>query len=168
MKHVSHGRGKRGLRMTENKMLKAIYEAKVDFAMSFMVCTLNRISLKWSVQGEWGHVARMGEWRSTCTRILVGNPDGETTWVTYAQRRGKYYNVSEIMWCEDVDWINLDQRRDQWLALVITVMKFQAPSKAGNFATSWVNDLLLQTDTSWSIYPHMVLRVDILNVSVNY
>jgi len=37
-----------------------------------------------------------------------------------------------------MDWIHLTLDRDQWWALVHTVMKLRIPYKAGNFWTSWV------------------------------
>jgi hypothetical protein len=37
---------------------------------------------------------------------------------------------------ESVDWIYVTQDRDQWLALVNTVMHFRVPQKAENFLTS--------------------------------
>jgi hypothetical protein len=38
---------------------------------------------------------------------------------------------------EGVDWINLAQDRDQWRALVKTVMNLQFPWRADNLLTSW-------------------------------
>lgn len=38
--------------------------------------------------------------------------------------------ILEIKW-EDVDWINLFQNRDKWLAVVNTVMNFWVPLNAG-------------------------------------
>jgi hypothetical protein len=35
-----------------------------------------------------------------------------------------------------VDWIHLDQDRDQWWALVYAVMNLSVPQKAENFLTS--------------------------------
>jgi len=37
---------------------------------------------------------------------------------------------------EFVDWIHLTQDKDQWLAVVNTVMNIRVPEKAGNFLTS--------------------------------
>jgi hypothetical protein len=57
--------------------------------------------------------------------ILVGRPDRKRPLGRYRHRLE--YNIrvdlKEIGW-ESVDWIHLGQDRDQWLALVTTVMKF--------------------------------------------
>jgi hypothetical protein len=45
--------------------------------------------------------------------------------------------LSEIVW-EGVDWMNVSQGRDQWWAVVNTVINFRVPQKAGNLLTSWV------------------------------
>jgi hypothetical protein len=37
-----------------------------------------------------------------------------------------------------VDWIHLVQNRDQWQAVVNTVLNLRVPLKAGNFSTNWV------------------------------
>jgi hypothetical protein len=41
----------------------------------------------------------------------------------------------EIGW-EDVDWIYLDQDRNQWLAVVNTVIMLRFQKKAGKYLTS--------------------------------
>jgi hypothetical protein len=68
--------------------------------------------LRWA-----GHVARMGE------TILVGKPEGK--------RRRKWadgikMDLREIGW-DGRDWIELAQDRDQWRAVVNTVMNLRAP-----------------------------------------
>jgi hypothetical protein len=40
-------------------------------------------------------------------------------------------DLREIKW-RDTDWIDLAQDRDQWKALVNTVMKFRIPLNAGS------------------------------------
>jgi transposase len=61
-------------------------------------------------------------------RILVGKPEGKRPlrrprcrWVDNV----KMY-LTVIGW-DGVDWIDLDQDRDQWRALVNTVMNLQVP-----------------------------------------
>jgi hypothetical protein len=61
-------------------------------------------------------------------RILVGKPEGK-------RRLGKHrhrwednikMDLGELGW-DCMDWINLTQDKDQWRALVNTVMKFRVP-----------------------------------------
>jgi hypothetical protein len=73
-----------------------------------------------------GHVAPM-EKRNTY-RILVRKPEGKRplgipsrSWVDNIKM-----DLREIGW-GDVDWINLAQDRDQWRALVNTIMKLRVP-----------------------------------------
>jgi hypothetical protein len=68
---------------------------------------------------------------------LVGKPEGKRP---FGRHRRRWENnirmdLTEIGW-EGVDWMYLDQDRDQWRVLVNTVMKFRVPSKAGNFLSS--------------------------------
>jgi hypothetical protein len=42
--------------------------------------------------------------------------------------------LREIGW-DGVDWLHLTDDRDQWQAVVNTVMNLQVPQKAGNFLT---------------------------------
>jgi hypothetical protein len=74
----------------------------------------------------------MGEKRNEC-RILVGKPEGKRPlggpkrrWVDNIKTE-----LGEIVW-DGMDWINLAQDRDQWRALVNTVMAAQlAASEEG-------------------------------------
>jgi hypothetical protein len=66
----------------------------------------------------------MGE-RRNAYRILVGNPEGRTSlgrprrrWVDNIKM-----DLREVGW----DWIDLAQDRDQWWALVNTVMNLRVP-----------------------------------------
>jgi hypothetical protein len=68
-----------------------------------------------------GHVARMGENRNAC-RILMGKPEGKRSlgrprcrWVDNIKM-----DLREIG-LDGVDWIDMAQDRDQWMALVNTV-----------------------------------------------
>jgi hypothetical protein len=66
----------------------------------------------------------MGEQR-TAYRILVGKPEGKRP--LERPRHSRVDNIKmglrEIGW-GGMDWINLAQDRDQWRALVNTVMNF--------------------------------------------
>jgi hypothetical protein len=73
------------------------------------------------------HVARMGEGRNAF-RILVGKPEGKRP--LGRPRRRWMGNIKidlrEIGW-DGMDWIDLAQDRDQWRALVNTVMNLRVP-----------------------------------------
>jgi hypothetical protein len=68
----------------------------------------------------------MGEKRNSYM-ILVGNPEGKRP---LGRSGGKLYNIimniREIGW-DSVDWIDLGQDRDQWRALVNTIMNLRIP-----------------------------------------
>jgi hypothetical protein len=60
--------------------------------------------------------------------ILVGNPGGKRP-LERTRRRGEdniKMDLREIGW-GDMDWIDLAQDRDQWRALVNTVMNLRVP-----------------------------------------
>jgi hypothetical protein len=74
-----------------------------------------------------GHVARMGE-KTNAYRILVGKPEGKRQlgrprhrWVDNIKM-----GLRETGW-DGMDWIDLPQDKDQWRALVDTVMNLQVP-----------------------------------------
>jgi hypothetical protein len=74
-----------------------------------------------------GHVARMEEKRNAY-RILVGKPEGKRP---LGRPRHRWVNnikmdLREIGWY-GMDWIDLVQDRDQWRALVNTVMNLRVP-----------------------------------------
>jgi hypothetical protein len=72
-----------------------------------------------------GHVARRGEERNAY-RILVGKPEGKRP-LGRPRRRWEdniKMDFREIGW-GGMNWIDLDQDRDQWKALVNTVMKLR-------------------------------------------
>jgi hypothetical protein len=70
------------------------------------------------------HEARMGKKRNAY-RILVGKPEGKRP--LGRPRRRWVDNIKilkEIRW-DGIDWIDLAQYRDQWRALVNTVMNLR-------------------------------------------
>jgi hypothetical protein len=73
------------------------------------------------------HVARMREKRNAC-RILMGKPEGKRA--LGRPRRSWVDNIKidlrEIRW-DGMDWIDVAQNRDQWRALVNTVMSLRLP-----------------------------------------
>jgi hypothetical protein len=74
-----------------------------------------------------GHVAQMGRMRMH-TGFLVGKPEGKRP-LRRPRRSGEdsiKMDLREIGWGE-MDWIDLAQGRDQWRALLNTVMKFLVP-----------------------------------------
>jgi hypothetical protein len=74
-----------------------------------------------------GHVARLGEKRNAY-RILNGKARRKET--TRKTRRRWVDNIKidlrEVGW-NGVDWVELAQDRDQWRALVNTVMNLRVP-----------------------------------------
>jgi hypothetical protein len=74
-----------------------------------------------------GHVARMGEKRNAY-RILVGKPEGKRPLERPRHRRvdNIKMDLREIGW-DGMDRIVLAQDRDQWKALVNTIMNLWVP-----------------------------------------
>jgi hypothetical protein len=69
----------------------------------------------------------MGEKRNAC-RILVGKPEGKRPQGRLGGRSmdNIIMDLREIGW-GDMDWFDLAQDRDQWRALVNTVMNLWVP-----------------------------------------
>jgi hypothetical protein len=73
------------------------------------------------------HVTRVGEIRNAY-KIFVGKPEGKRP-LGKPRRRWKNnnrMNLRERRW-ESVDWIHLAENRDQWRAVVNTVMNLRLP-----------------------------------------
>jgi hypothetical protein len=74
-----------------------------------------------------GHVAGMGEKRNAY-RILVGMPEGKRP--LGRPRRRWMDNIKmdlREIGGDGVDWIDMAQERDQWRALVKTVLNLRVP-----------------------------------------
>jgi hypothetical protein len=81
------------------------------------------------------HVAHMGEMRST-DKVLVRKSEGkrplrrpELKWIDNI-----IMDLREIEW-EDMGWMNLDEDRDQWQALLDTVINLRLHKRQGS---SWL------------------------------
>jgi hypothetical protein len=83
--------------------------------------------IKWRKMRRAGHVARLKE-RSGLYRVLVGNPEGKRL-LGRPRRRCKdniKINLKEVV-CGAMDWIELAQDRDRWLALQNAAMNLRVP-----------------------------------------
>jgi hypothetical protein len=93
-----------------------------------MYSSPNIITMIKSRRVKWaGHVVRMGENRNAY-KILVGRPEGKRPLGRARHRWVDNIKIDhrEIGW-DGVDWIDLAQDRDQWRALVNTVMNLPVP-----------------------------------------
>jgi hypothetical protein len=88
----------------------------------------NIIRMMKSRRMRWaGHIARMGVKRNAY-RILVGKPE-ERRPLGRPRRKGVdniKIDLREIGW-NGMDWVDLGRDRDQWRALVNTVMNLRVP-----------------------------------------
>ena len=74
-----------------------------------------------------GHVERMGEGRGV-QRVLVGKPEGKRP-LGRPRRRWEDNIKMDLQKVGGVcgNWMELDQDREKWRALVSTVMNFRVP-----------------------------------------
>jgi hypothetical protein len=132
-------REKHRLRLFENRVLRKIFGPKRNevtggwrklyneelhnlYPFPSIIRMIKSRRMRWAT-----HVARMGAHRNAY-RILVGKPEGKRPlgrqkhrWVDNIK-----INLREIVW-DGMDWIDLAQDRDQWRALVNTVMNLRVP-----------------------------------------
>jgi hypothetical protein len=93
-----------------------------------LCCSPSIIRIIKSRRMRWaGQVARMVEKRNAY-RILVGKPEGKIPLGRPRRRWGDNIKMDlrEIGW-GGMDWIHMAQDRDQWRALVNTVMNLRVP-----------------------------------------
>jgi hypothetical protein len=92
------------------------------YSLPNIIRMINSRRMKWA----W-HVARMGE-KMNSYRIFVGKPKGKRP--LGRPRRRTVDNIKrhlrETGW-DSVDWIDVVQSRDQWRALVNTVVNLRVP-----------------------------------------
>jgi hypothetical protein len=74
-----------------------------------------------------GYVARVRE-KTIAYRVLLGKPEGKRP-LEKPRHRWKYNiktDLREIEW-GGMDWVDLAEDRDQWMALVKTVVNLRVP-----------------------------------------
>jgi hypothetical protein len=105
-----------GWRKLHNEELHNLYSSPSTIRM------IKSRRMRWAT-----HVARMRE-TTNSYRILVGKPEGKRP-LGRPRRRWEdniRMGLREIGW-DGMDWIDLAQDRDQWRALVNTVMNLRVP-----------------------------------------
>lgn len=75
---------------------------------------------------EWTYITQKK--KRQAKRILVGTPEGQTQLerTTHKLVDNIKVELKEMVW-ERAEWINLAQNRDQWLAVMNTVMNLRVP-----------------------------------------
>jgi hypothetical protein len=127
------------LRVFENRVLRRIFGPKRDevtggwrklhnrefhnlYSLPCIIRMIKSRRVRWT-----RHVARMGE-KTNAYRLLVGKPE-ERKPLGRPRRRwvdNIKMDLREIGW-GGMDWIDLAQDRDSWMALVNTVMNLRVP-----------------------------------------
>jgi hypothetical protein len=83
-----------------------------------------------------GHIARAVERRGVYS-VLVGKPEGKRPLGRPRRRWNDNIKMHfQEVGCGGMDWIELVQDSDRWLALVNAVMNLRFPYNVGNFLTS--------------------------------
>jgi hypothetical protein len=127
------------LRVIENRGLRRVFGQKRDEVtggwgklhneeLRKLYSSTSIIRMSKSRRMRWaGHVARMEENRNAY-RILVGKSEGK---IPLGRPRRRWtdnfkMDLREIGW-DGVNWIDMAQNRDQWRALVNTVLNLRIP-----------------------------------------
>jgi hypothetical protein len=74
--------------------------------------------------------------KEECISIFVGKPGGKRQLGRPRRRWVDSIKIYRGTGCGGMDWIDLAQDRDQWRALVNTVMNFRVLWNAGKFLSS--------------------------------
>jgi hypothetical protein len=118
------------LRVFDNMVLRKIFGLKRDEVtrdwrnlhneeLHNVYHSPNIIRMIKSRRMRWaGHVARMGV-KGNAYRMLVGKPEGKRP---LGRQRRRWVDNVKVVLRGGMDWIDLTQDRDQWRALVNTVM----------------------------------------------
>jgi hypothetical protein len=125
--------------MCENRVSRRIFRPKRDevtgggrklyseelhnlYSSPSLIKMIKSRRIRWA-----GHVARIGEKRNAY-KIVVGKPEGKRPlgrprrrWVDNIKM-----DLRAIGW-DGVEWIDMDQDRDQWRAFVNTVLNLRVP-----------------------------------------
>jgi len=92
------------------------------YSSSNIVRVIKSRIMRWA-----GHIARMGERRGVY-RVLVGKPEGKSPLGRPRRRWEDDIKVDlQEVGCGGMDWIELAQDRDGWLALVSAIMNLRVP-----------------------------------------
>ena len=84
-----------------------------------------------------GEASSRYEERRGAYTFSLGKPEGKRP-AGRLRRRWEDNNKMDLqeVGCGCMEWIDLEQDRDRWRALVIAVMKLRVPLNAGNFLTN--------------------------------
>jgi hypothetical protein len=105
----------------ESFILLSLEAIKICYNNAIIIRMIKSSRMRWA-----GHVARME--KRNAYRILMGKPEGKRP---LGRRRRRWVDnikmdLREIGW-DGLDWIDMAEYRDQWRALVNTVLNLRVP-----------------------------------------